>query len=161
MEALARSEGATLFMVLLAGFQALLARTSGQDDLAVGSPIAGRNRVEIEGLIGFFVNTLVMRGDLSGVPSFHELLGRVRETALAAHAHQDLPFEKLVEELAPERSLAQSPLFQVMLALQNAPAVSLEIRDLCLRPIALEAAAAKFDLALNLEERDGELTGTA
>ncbi|HEY4562918.1 MAG TPA: condensation domain-containing protein, partial [Thermoanaerobaculia bacterium] len=130
MEALARREGATLFMVLLAGFQALLARISRQDGLAVGSPIAGRNRIEIEGLIGFFVNTLVLRGDLAGEPSFRELLDRVREAAMAAHTHQDLPFEKLVEELAPERSLAHSPLFQVMFGLQNTPEESLEIQDL-------------------------------
>ena len=103
-EALGRREGATLFMVLLAGFQALLASYSGQDDLAVGAPVAGRNRVDIEGLIGFFINTLVLRGNLAGEPTFRELLGRVRETALAAHTHQDVPFERLIEELAPERS---------------------------------------------------------
>ncbi|HSG39079.1 MAG TPA: condensation domain-containing protein, partial [Thermoanaerobaculia bacterium] len=130
MQALGRREGATLFMVLLAGFQALLSRYSGQEDLAVGSPVAGRNREEIEGLIGFFVNTLVLRGDLTGEPTLRELLGRTRETALAAHLHQDVPFEKLVQELAPERSLAHSPLFQVMLALQNAPAAPLEIPGL-------------------------------
>ncbi|HEV7514744.1 MAG TPA: AMP-binding protein, partial [Thermoanaerobaculia bacterium] len=150
-------------MVLLAGFQALLARTSGQEDLAVGSPIAGRNRVEIEGLIGFFVNTLVMRGDLSGdrtgAPSFRELLGRVRETALTAYVHQDVPFEKLVEELAPERSLAHAPLFQVMLVLQNAPTESLEVRDLRLRPVDVLTTTAKFDLTVNLEEHAGELAG--
>src|SRR5437868_15184270 len=117
-------------MRLTAGFQALLARTSPQDDLAVGSPIAGCNRIEIEDLIGFFVNTLVLRGDLTGEPTFRELLGRVRETALAANLHQDVPFEKLVQELAPERNLAHSPLFQVMLVLQNAPIGILEIRDL-------------------------------
>src|SRR6185295_1709564 len=109
-QALGRREGATLFMVLLSGFQVLLARYSGQQDLAVGSPVAGRNRVEIEGLIGFFVNTLVLRGELTGnlpggsapAPTFLELLGRSRETALAAHAYQDVPFEKLVQELTPE-----------------------------------------------------------
>jgi non-ribosomal peptide synthetase component F/acyl carrier protein len=159
-KALSRREGATLFMVLLAGFQALLARYSGQEDLAVGSPVAGRNRVEIEGLIGFFVNTLVLRGDLSGEPSFAQLLGRVRETALAAQAHQDLPFERLVEELAPERSLAHTPLFQAMLVLQNAPAASLEIGDLRLGPVDVEATTAKFDLTLNLSEQGGGLLGT-
>ncbi|HVR95834.1 MAG TPA: amino acid adenylation domain-containing protein, partial [Thermoanaerobaculia bacterium] len=167
VEALARREGATLFMALLAGFQALLARYSGQDDLAVGSPISGRNRVEIEGLIGFFVNTLVMRGDLTGnlpggrggVPTFRELLGRVRETALAAYLHQDVPFEKLVEELAPERNLAHSPLFQVMLVLDSAPLASLAIRDLRLRPASGAGTTAKFDLVLSLEQRENGLIG--
>ncbi len=159
MEDLSRRTGATLFMVLLAGFQALLARLSGQDDLAVGSPVAGRNRVEIEGLIGFFVNTLVMRGDLTGQPSFRELLGRVRETALAAYMHQDLPFERLVEELAPERSLAQTPLFQVMLVLQNLPVESLPVHDLRLRPVGEAGTTAKFDLSFSFAEHDGELAG--
>jgi amino acid adenylation domain-containing protein len=159
-ELLGQREGATLFMVLLAAFQALLARTSGQQDLAVGTPITGRNREEIEGLIGFFVNTLVMRGDLSGdLLTFRELLGRVRETALAAYQHQNVPFEKLVEELAPERSLSHPPLFQVTLVLQNAPAESLEIRDLRLRPVSLEGTTAKFDLTLNLAENAGGLAG--
>ncbi|HSK74858.1 MAG TPA: amino acid adenylation domain-containing protein, partial [Thermoanaerobaculia bacterium] len=157
MEALARSEGATLFMVLLAGFQTLLARTSGQDDVAVGSPVAGRNRVETEGLIGFFVNTLVLRGNLTG--SFRELLGRARETALAAWLHQDVPFEKLVEELAPERSLAHAPLFQAVLVLQNAPFESLEIEDLRLQSLSVNGATAKFDLTVNLSEHEGELLG--
>ncbi|HEX4494252.1 MAG TPA: amino acid adenylation domain-containing protein, partial [Thermoanaerobaculia bacterium] len=163
-ETLGRREGATLFMVLLAAFQSLLARASGQDDLAVGSPMAGRDRMETEGLIGFFVNTLVLRGDLrgdlSGAPSFGELLGRVRETALAAYLHQDVPFEKLVEELAPERSLAHAPLFQAMLVLQNAPAGDLEIADLRLRPMGDTGTMAKFDLTLNLAEHDGRLLGT-
>ncbi|HSK79411.1 MAG TPA: amino acid adenylation domain-containing protein, partial [Thermoanaerobaculia bacterium] len=159
-EALARREGATLFMILLAAFQALLARTSGQDDLAVGSPVAGRNRVDIEGLIGFFVNPLVMRGDLSGAPSFRELLGQVRETALAAWLHQDIPFERLVEELSPERSLAHSPLFQVMLALQNAPFGRLEIPGLRLQPVPVEGTTAKLDLTLSLSEHEGGLAGT-
>jgi amino acid adenylation domain-containing protein len=159
LHALSRREGATLFMVLLAGFQALLARYSRQDDLAVGTPVAGRNRVEIEGLIGFFVNTLVLRADLADGPSFRKLLGRVRETALAAHTHQDVPFEKLVQELSPERSLAQTPLFQVMLVLQNAPVESVEIRDLRLRPAERAATTSKFDLTLVLQEHSGGLGG--
>jgi amino acid adenylation domain-containing protein len=165
-EALSRREGATLFMVLLAGFQALLARLSGQRDLAVGIPIAGRSRVEIEGLIGFFINTLVLRGDLTGPddpeggPSFRELLGRTRETALAAYQHQDVPFEKLVEELSPERRLDHTPLVQVMLILQNVPAEDLEIESLRLRVMDGTAKTAKFDLTFNLEEREGELAGT-
>ncbi|HEX4498367.1 MAG TPA: condensation domain-containing protein, partial [Thermoanaerobaculia bacterium] len=157
-EALGRREGATLFMVLLAGFQALLARVSGQDDLAVGTPVAGRNRVEIEGLIGFFANTLVLRGDLTGAPTFRELLGRVRETALDAWLHQDVPFERLVEELAAERSLAYTPLFQAMLALQ-APLGKLEIDDLRLRPIDVAGTTAKLDLAVSLVQLDGALEG--
>ncbi|HSF40925.1 MAG TPA: amino acid adenylation domain-containing protein [Thermoanaerobaculia bacterium] len=157
--ALGRRSGSTLFMVLLAGFEALLGRFSGQDDLAVGSPIAGRNPVETEGLIGFFVNTLVLRGDLSGTPTFGELLGRVREAALAAYLHQDVPFEKLVEELAPERSLAHAPLFQVMLVLQNAPVESLAIEPLRLRPAGDTGTMAKFDLTLTLEETEDGLRG--
>ncbi|HVR95972.1 MAG TPA: amino acid adenylation domain-containing protein, partial [Thermoanaerobaculia bacterium] len=158
-ETLGRREGATLFMVLLAAFQTLLSRASGQDDLAVGSPVAGRNRVELEGLIGFFVNNLVLRADLSGDPTFRELLARVRETELAVQAHQDVPFERLVEELASERSLAHSPLFQVVFALQNAPGGSLEFQDLQLRPITQEVTASKFDLALHLEQSEDGLGG--
>ncbi|HYN21157.1 MAG TPA: condensation domain-containing protein, partial [Thermoanaerobaculia bacterium] len=156
---LSRREGATLFMVLLAGFQALLARYSGQQELAVGSPVAGRNRTETEGLIGFFVNTLVLRGDLTSDPSIEELVGRVRETALAAYLHQDVPFEKLVQELSPERNRAQTPLFQVMLALQNLPVESLEMPDLRLRPVSLEATTATCDMALRVWEHDGGLSG--
>ncbi len=118
---LARKQNATLYMTLLAAFQVLLMRYSGQDDVAVGSPVAGRGRPEIEGLIGFFVNTLVMRGDLSGNPRFAELLQRTRERAIDAFAHQDLPFEKLVEELNPERDFGRNPLFQVMFTLQGRP----------------------------------------
>jgi len=108
-------------MTLLAAFQILLYRYTGQNDVAVGSPIAGRGRSEIEGLIGFFVNMLVLRSDLSGNPTFRELLSRVRKTALCAYEHQDVPFEKLVEVLHPERDLSRSPLFQVMFAFQNIP----------------------------------------
>ncbi|MEP7013026.1 MAG: amino acid adenylation domain-containing protein [Acidobacteriota bacterium] len=160
LEALGQREGATPYMVLLAGFQVLLARYSGRRDFAVGTPVAGRNRLETEGLIGFFVNTLVLRGDLSGEPSFLDLIGRVRETSLAAHLHQDVPFEKLVQELAPERSLAQAPLFQVMFALQNAPAASLEVESLRFRPMGGVDRTAKFDLTLSLGESGGSLGGT-
>ena len=126
LKALSRKEGVTLFMTLLAAFQTLLYRYTGQEDIVVGSPIANRNRTEIEGLIGFFVNTLVSahrtfrQSDIPGTVS-----QRVRKTALEAYAHQDLPFEKLVEELQPERSLSHSPLFQVMFVLQNAPSTAL------------------------------------
>ncbi|HEY7820261.1 MAG TPA: condensation domain-containing protein, partial [Vicinamibacteria bacterium] len=150
---LSQREGVTLFMLLLAGFQALLSRMSGQTDVVVGSPIANRTRPEIEGLIGFFVNSLVLRTDLSGEPSFEELLGRVREGCLSAYAHQDLPFEKLVEELSPERDLSREPLFQVMFALQNAPIPAVEIPGgLSLFPLEIPQESSKFDLTVSLLE---------
>src|SRR5262249_5466422 len=127
---LSKREGATQFMTLLAAFQILLWRYSGQDDIAVGSPIAGRNREEIENLIGFFINTLVLRTDLSKNPTFEELLQQVKDTALAAYAHQDLPFEKLVEELQPERDLGRNPLFQVMFQFQNALPAPMQLNGL-------------------------------
>src|SRR5262249_27736346 len=119
LKALSQEQGVTLFMTLLATYQTLLYRYSGQEDILIGTPIANRNRAEIEGLIGFFVNTLVLRTDLSGQPQFFELLKRVKEVALAAYSNQDVPFEKLVEELQPERDMSRSPLFQVMFALQE------------------------------------------
>ena len=158
---LARREGATLFMVLLAAFQALLARFSGQLDLNIGSPVAGRSRIEVEGVIGFFVNTLVLRADLSEAPSFSELLRRAREEALSAHMHQEVPFERLVEELRPQRSLSHTPLFQVMLVLQNTPreAPSLGNGALRLSGVPGPPATAKFDLTLGLTEREGRIEG--
>ncbi|HVR98951.1 MAG TPA: amino acid adenylation domain-containing protein [Thermoanaerobaculia bacterium] len=161
LRALARAHGTTLFMVLLAGFETLLSRYSGQRDLAVGMPIAGRNRVELEGLIGFLVNTLVLRADLSGAPSFAGLLRRTRDAALGAYAHQDLPFEKLVEELAPERSLAHTPLFQVLLALQNVPREALELPGLRIGSLLGDDDSAKFDLMVLLDESGTGIGGIA
>ncbi len=142
-----QSQGSTLFMTLLAGFQALLSRYSRQDDIVVGSPIANRNHADIEPLIGFFVNTLAFRTDLSGDPSLQELLARVKDTALGAYCHQDIPFEKLVEELQPERSLSHNPIFQVMFALQNAPLTALELPGLRLERVPVYTQTSLFDMA--------------
>ncbi|MEH1807829.1 amino acid adenylation domain-containing protein [Nostoc sp.] len=150
--ALGQQEGVTLFITLLAAFQALLYRYTQQEDIAIGSPIANRNRSEIEGLIGFFVNSLVLRNDISGNPTFRELLSRVKEVALGAYSHQDLPFEKLVEELHPERNLNQNPLFQVVFALQNAPMTALELPSLTLSPLPFETETTRFDLEFHLWE---------
>ncbi len=152
LKALSQQSGVTLFMTLLAAFQTLLHRYTGQDDIAVGSPIANRNRSELEGLIGFFVNSLVLRIDLSGDPTFRALLERVRSVALAAYAHQDVPFEKLVEELHPERHLSRNPLFQVVFALQNAPMKQLELPGLTLSSSNFETTTTRFDLELYLWE---------
>ncbi|HEV2638195.1 MAG TPA: amino acid adenylation domain-containing protein [Actinocrinis sp.] len=159
--AVAGGNGASLFMVLFAAFQLLLSKYSGQQDIAVGTPIAGRTRAEVEGLVGFFVNTLVMRTDLSQDPTFLELLGRVKETALGAYDHQDLPFERLVEELAPERDLARNPLFQTMFSLQNVPdSDSWQMPGLAVDRLDLDTQESKFDLALYLAEApDGTLNG--
>src|SRR6185369_12877554 len=145
---LSRRQGATLFMTLLAAFETLLYRYSGQQDFAVGAPVAGRTAAEVEGLIGFFINTLVMRAELSGQPSFVELLGRVRETAIEAYAHQDLPFERLVEAVQPERSLSHTPLFQVALVFQNAPREQFDLSGLKFERLAAESGTAKFDMTL-------------
>ncbi|MGO8754240.1 MAG: non-ribosomal peptide synthetase [Gallionellaceae bacterium] len=154
-----RQEGATLFMALLAAFQGLLHRYTGQQDIVVGAPVAGRNQPEIAGLIGFFVNTLVMRGDLSGDPGFRELLARIREMAREAYTHQDLPFEKLVSELAPQRSLSRHPLFQIMFVLQNAANGGWTLDGLSATPIRFESGTAKFDLLLSLTEVSGGMQG--
>ncbi|WP_341529456.1 amino acid adenylation domain-containing protein [Nostoc sp. UHCC 0302] len=150
--ALGQQEGVTLFITLLAAFKVLLYRYTQQEDIAIGSPIANRNRSELEGLIGFFVNSLVLRTDLTGNPTFRELLSRVKEVALGAYAHQDLPFEKLVEELHPERNLNQNPLFQVVFALQNAPMSSLELTGLTLSPLPFDTETTRFDLEFHLWE---------
>ncbi|HVU32193.1 MAG TPA: amino acid adenylation domain-containing protein [Opitutaceae bacterium] len=152
LKALGQQEGATLFMTLLATFQTLLYRWTGQEDIVVGSVVAGRRKVELEKLIGFFVNTLVFRGDLGGSPTFRELLGRTRDTAVAALAHQDLPFERLVKELRPDRSLSRHPLFQVMFVLQNAPMAPTNLPELRLEPLDVDTGTAKFDLTLSMIE---------
>ena len=157
LKELSRREGVTLYMTLLAAFQVLLLRYTGQEDVVVGSPIANRNRGETEGLIGLFLNTLVLRTDLSGDPSFRELLTRVREVAVQAYAHQDLPFEKLVEELQPDRNLGQNPLFQVVMSLQAASPGPFVLTGLTLEPIPVETTTSKFDLALLAEEQGGSL----
>ena len=154
IQSLSRSERGTPFITLLAAFQALLYRYTGVEDIQVGFPIANRTRMEIENLIGFFINTLVLRSDLSGNPSFREFLHQVRKAALEAYAHQDLPFEKLVEELQPERNLSHSPLFQVMFAFQNFPSESLELPDLTLTTIAVDSKTSKFDLTLFMDETE-------
>ncbi len=156
---LSRTHNATPFMTLLAAFQTLLCRYTSQEDVAVGSPVAGRVRPETEGLIGFFVNTLVLRTDLSGDPDFAELLGRVREMTLEAHAHQDVPFEVLVEELQPARDLSMTPLFQVAFALQNVPLPEIKLAGLNVRRIEVDSTTAKFDLTLFLKETESGLSG--
>ncbi|WP_052672410.1 non-ribosomal peptide synthetase [Aliterella atlantica] len=152
LESLSQQAGVTLFMTLLAAFQTLLHRYTGQDDIAVGSPIANRNRSELESLIGFFVNSLVLRVNLGDNPTFRELLAQVKEVTLAAYEHQDIPFEKLVEELHPERDLSRNPLFQVVFALQNAPMQPLELSGLTLQPLKFDVATTRFDLELHLWE---------
>ncbi|HTQ80477.1 MAG TPA: condensation domain-containing protein, partial [Thermoanaerobaculia bacterium] len=156
--ALGLRHGATLFMTLLAGFGLLLGRFCRQDDIPIGSPIAGRTQAELEGLIGLFVNTLVLRVDLA-CESFAALLGRVKEMTLAAYAHQDLPFERVVQALQPERDLSRSPLFQVFFVLQNTPTVSIRPGDLAIEPVETYPGVARFDLQLALTELDAGLTG--
>ncbi len=165
LKALSRRHNTTLFITALAGFQALLSRWSGETDIVVGTVVAGRNKAETEGLIGFFVNTLAIRTDLSGDPTVAELLARATEVCLGAYAHQDVPFEKLVEELGVERDLSRAPLLQVMLVLQNTAEESLEMAGLRLGEVVRGAGAgltgaAKFDLLLLLNEQNGGMQGT-
>lgn len=158
IKALSQREGVTLFAILLAAFKVLLNRYTGQDDVLVGVPIASRNRSEIEGMIGFFVNTLVMRTDLSGDPTFRQLLRRVEETTLGAYAHQDLAFEKLVEVLNPERNASHTPMFQVMLSMLNTPVKPLRLRDLRHERKMIDSGTSKFDLTLYVMEESHGLT---
>ncbi|WP_244240951.1 condensation domain-containing protein, partial [Pseudomonas aeruginosa] len=150
--ACARREGVTPFMLLLASFQVLLKRYSGQSDIRVGVPIANRNRAEVERLIGFFVNTQVLRCQVDAGLAFRDLLGRVREAALGAQAHQDLPFEQLVDALQPERNLSHSPLFQVMYNHQSGERQDAQVDGLHIESFAWDGAAAQFDLALDTWE---------
>ncbi|HLL46546.1 MAG TPA: amino acid adenylation domain-containing protein, partial [Longimicrobiaceae bacterium] len=159
LRALGRQEGATLYMVALGAFQVLLSKYSGSEDVVVGSPIAGRARGEVEGLIGFFVNTLVLRVDVSGDPSFRELVGRVREVTLGAYEHQEVPFERLVAELSPERSLSHSPLFQVAFTLNNAQDTGGGLAGLGVQGVGMELGFAKFDLSLGLAAGSDGLRG--
>ena len=154
-----QTEGVTLFMILLAAFKVLLFRYTGECDVVVGSPIAGRNRVETENLIGFFVNSLALRTDLSGNPTFRQLVGRVREVALDAYAYQDLPFEKLVEELNPVRDVSRTPVFQIMFGMQNAPRAAVDFPNLTVKRVSVDSHTAKFDLTLLMSETDHGLTG--
>jgi amino acid adenylation domain-containing protein len=157
VRSLSRKEGVTLFMTMLAALQTLLARYSGQEKIAVGSPIANRTRAETEALIGFFTNTLVLRADVDGMLSFQELLAQVRKVCLDAYAYQDLPFEQLVEHLQPERDLSRQPLFQVMLSFQQAPAGGQGLQGLQLRTLEIPVETSKFDLLLSIVEAEDGL----
>ncbi len=159
LKALARQENATLFMVLLAAFDVLLMRYSGEADVTVGSPIAGRGRTEMEALVGFFVNTLALRVDLSGNPQFAELLRRVRHVCLDAYSHQELPFDKLVAEVSPVRDLGRNPLYQIAFALQNAPDAGQQFGALRTESVPAHTGTAKFDLFLALTEEGASLGG--
>jgi len=159
LKTLSQQSGTTLFMTLLAAFVVLLSRYSSQEDIVVGSPIANRTAQETESLIGFFVNMLVLRNQVPGNQSFTELLSRVRQCALDAYAHQDMPFEQLVDVLRPERNLSYNPLFQVMFVLQNAPTQNLELPGLEVTPVEVEIKTAKFDLTLSMEETEQGLEG--
>jgi alpha-ketoglutarate-dependent taurine dioxygenase len=155
LRTLGRSEGSTLFMLLLAALQAQLCHYSGQEDIVVGTDVAGRDKFEFEGLIGFFINTLVLRTDLAGDPTFRELLGRVRAVTLEALAHQDLPFHELVRELQPARGLGENPLFQVMFIMQNTPDLTFSLPGLTLASVRIDEQSSAFDLSVSIEEENG------
>jgi non-ribosomal peptide synthetase component F len=150
VKALSRQEDATLFMTLLAAYQILLAANSGVQDIVLGCPFANRSHPEVEGLIGFFVNTMLLRTNLSGAATFRDVLARAREACLGAYTHQDVPFEKIVDDLRPRRQAGRNPLFNAALALQNAPFEPLELPGLRLTPYPLHNGTAKFDLCLDV-----------
>ncbi|RYZ31988.1 MAG: non-ribosomal peptide synthetase, partial [Myxococcaceae bacterium] len=160
LKSLAQDEGATPFMLLLAAWQVFLSRYSTQEDISVGTPIAGRTQAETEGLIGFFVNTLVLRAHVQPQATFREFLAQVRRTTLAAYEHQHLPFEKLVEVLQPSRDLSRSALFQAMFSLQNAPTEALRLAGLSFQSVAVDTRSSKFDLTLTLVESPQGFVGT-
>ncbi|MET9465725.1 condensation domain-containing protein [Streptomyces sp. NPDC006544] len=160
LHALAQREGATLFMLLLALFKMVLGKWSGQDDVTVGVPIAGRNRVEVEELIGFFVNTLVLRSQTFDDPRFDEFLRRVKGATLSAYEHQDMPFERLVEDLAPTRDLSRTPLVQAVFALQNATETAWQLPGVRIDPLPSETKVEKFDVTMVLSESQGGLEGS-
>ena len=159
LKALSQRHGTTLFMTLLAGWAALLARLSGQDDVVIGTPVANRGRAEVEPLIGFFVNSLALRLDLSGNPTVSGLLQRTKARALEAQQHQNLPFEQVVEITRPPRSLSHTPVFQVMFAWNNTGESDLELPGLNVAPVKVPHSSAKFDLTLSLAEAGGRVTG--
>ncbi|MFI3156074.1 MAG: condensation domain-containing protein, partial [Methylococcaceae bacterium] len=159
LKVLSQREEVTLFMTLMAAFQLLLHRYSGQDDIVIGTPVAGRSSLELENLVGYFVNILVLRADLSDNPSFRELLAQVREVVLGAYAHQDMPFEKLVEAINPQRDLSRNPLFQVMFAFQSTANVELQLNEMTAETLQLDSGTAKFDLTLELSETPHGLVG--
>jgi amino acid adenylation domain-containing protein len=158
LKTLSQNQGVTLFMTLLAAFKVLLYRYTGTEDIVVGSPVAGRNRSEVEPLIGFFINTVVLRTHLDGNPSFRELLGRVKEVTLGAYEHQDMPFEKLVEELQPERSLSHNPLFQVWFNMVNLKSKALELPELTVELLSSSEATSRFDITLYVREQNESIT---
>jgi amino acid adenylation domain-containing protein len=159
LKVISEREGATLFVTLLAVFSTVLLRYSGQEEILVGTPVANRTRTEVENLIGLFLNTLVMRADLSGNPTCRELIGRIRDTALGAYAHQDVPFEKLVEVLNPPRDASRSPIFQTMFSLERSPVTALELRELAPAWPGIRNTGAQFDLSLYLTETENSITG--
>jgi hypothetical protein len=159
LKALSQREGVTLFMTLLSALAVVLGHASRQEDLLIGTDVANRNHLHTERLIGFFVNQLVLRVNLSGNPTLRELFKRVRQTTLAAYTHQDVPFEKVVEDLAPERSLARAPLFQVKFVLQNTPQEEFQLPDLAVESLEVEDTTSKFDMLLNMADTGQGLAG--